>query len=118
MCHRETHLHTRGCILVFFTFSRWFNNYEDDSKHDNKVSMKISFHDNLLGPTGNIGSSSQPNQVGFNTKQWMIENELTKLVGVIFYSDIYLEAIQFTAAKLDETNGRSCSGLLSFYYLR
>ena len=57
-------------------------------------------------------------KVRFNSKEWLKENGLSKLVGIVFYYDEYLEGIQFQGVKEDARNGTECSGKNSFTFVK
>lgn len=95
----------------FFFILRWFNCYNDDNETDAK-SIKVSLHPNLLGPVGNMGSYAQSDQVQFNSKSWLSENNLNTLVGVVFYHAEYLQGLQFLGANYVMVQGNyECKGM-------
>lgn len=73
--------------------------------------MVVSLHPNLLAPVGNMGTSAQKDQVHFNSKKWLRENDLNALTSVVFYYDEYLEGVQFVGAKyMVEDGSYTCVG--------
>ncbi|XP_066936757.1 uncharacterized protein [Clytia hemisphaerica] len=83
---------------------KWLR-YSKSSQSTTQSNIEISLHPNLLGPYGCVGTE----KVRFNSKEWLKESSLTKLVGIVFYYGEFLEGIQFQGVKQNSENGKECS---------
>lgn len=106
-------------FLTIFSFTiqkitkRWLNAELPDNNITDNNTSQISHNNSegsghtttAAGPFGRAGS----NDVCFSSQQWLQDNGLTRLVGVVFYYGVYLEGIQFEGVKEDHHG--DCQGI-------